>query len=360
MTIYFVMLAISMFFAVYAQRTKPFPQIHSSFVTFGVLTALPFIIITVFRYQVGTDYTYIYESGFVLLQHGVESFPDQGFSLIFRFFGLFTDDAWWAISFVGLLTMIFFFTAICQQSVQIPMSIAVFFFAGIFFEALNSIRQALAMSMFVYSIKYLKARDWKRYFLLNLIGMAMHQTAILYFPLYFLYGVRATPRRCLAVLGIAILGYPVLGILVRVLGNVVPRLSRYIGTVLDGSDFSLRQFVTVFFFMLLHVFYLARYPQEDKEFEWYTYMMILASCLLLYSAEFVGALRAAQVTSIAQVFSFPMMLKKETDDRMRALVGAGILGLLAVRLLVFEIYLSQLFEAVPWYGVIPYKWVFFR
>ena len=151
-----------------------------------------------------------------------------------------------------------------------------------------------------------------------------------------------------------------LGILVRVMAHIIPRLSRYSGTIFDSSDFSLRQFVTAFFLTLLHVFYLARYPQVDKEFEWCTYMMILATCFLLYSAKYVGAIRAAEAASIVQVFSFPMMLKKETDDRMRVLVGAGILGLLAVRLLVFEIALSQLYDPVPWYGVLPYRWVFFR
>ncbi len=361
MTIYLVMLAISLFFAVYAQRARPLPQIRSTYITFCVLAALPFIIVTVLRYRVGTDYASIYENGYDLLNnYGIESFPDPGFSLIFRFFGLFTDDAWWAISFVGLLTMIFFFKAFYHESVSIPISILIFFICGIYFQSLNALRQLLATSIFLYSVRYLKARDWKRYFFWNLLGMTMHATSFIYLPIYFLYGLRATPKRCLVILGAAFISYPLLGVLMRLLVQVIPRFSRYIGTYQDAREFSDRTFLTVLFLTLVHIFYLARYPKQDKDFEWMTYMMIVSTAFLLFSARIPGALRAADGLSVIQVFSYPLMFKKETDDRMRVLVGLGIIGLVAVRFFVFEVYLTQLLAPIPWYGVLPYKWVFSR
>lgn len=364
MGIYLGMLGISLFFAVYAQRAKPFPRIRSSYITFCVLAALPFIIITVFRYQVGTDWQGVYERHFLEMRNpnplGYTPFVDAGFELLFRIFSLFTGDAWWPIAFVGLLTMIFFFKAFSQQSVMLPLSILFFFLCGIYFRSLEAIRQALAISIFLYSVKYLKARDWKRYFFLNLIGMTMHATSVIYLPIYFLYDLRATPRRCLILLGIAILGYPLLGILARVIAQIIPRFNRYLDTYFFSGNFSSRTFVTTLAFTLLQIFYLARYPQPDKDFEWMTYMMLIATVFLLYSRALPGAQRAAESASVIQVFSFPLMLKKEKDDRMRVLVAAGLIGLLSVRLFVFEIYMTLKYAPIPWYGVIPYKWVFFR
>lgn len=116
----------------------------------------------------------------------------------------------------------------------------------------------------------------------------------------------------------------------------------------------------MFVFTLLHVFYLARYPEQDKDFEWMTYMMIVATLFLLFSAQVPGMLRAAEGAAVVQVFSYPMMFKKETDNRMRVLVAMSVIGLLSVRFFVFEVALTYLFDPIPWYGVIPYKWVFFR
>ena len=201
MMVYLTMLGISMFFAVYAQRAKPYRQLNTeiarSYVAFCVLATLPFLIVTVFRYRVGADWVYVYEGGYESIRHGERGFLDPGFNLIFRIFGMITEEPYWAIAFVGFVTILFFFTAFCQQSVMLPLTILIYFVSTDYFQTLNALRQMLAMSLFLYSVKYLEARDWKRYFLLNLIGMSFHATSFMYLPVYFLYGVRATPRRCL-------------------------------------------------------------------------------------------------------------------------------------------------------------------
>ncbi len=105
--------------------------IRSSYIIFSILTALPFIFVTVFRDHVGRDWFYTYEPMFYAVNHGIQKFGDPLFNLIYRFFGPFTEDAYWVIAFVGLVTMILFFIGICQYSVLI------FFLSDRFFSRLR-------------------------------------------------------------------------------------------------------------------------------------------------------------------------------------------------------------------------------
>lgn len=357
MLIYFIMLGISLFFAAYAQRAKPYIEhngsIRRSYNAFCVLAALPFVFVMVFRYRVGRDWAYIYETAYIALQHGIETIADPGFNLIFRTFGRITAEPYWAIAFVGLMTMLFFFTAFCRQSVMLPMTILIYFISCAFFQSLNAIRQALAMSMFLYSVQYLKARDWKRYFFINLIGMSLHASSFMYFPVYFLYGMRATPRRCLTVLAVSFVAYPLTSILFRAIAQFIPRFSRYFGGVFDSHDFSQVSFFVTLLVSLVHIFYLARFPQPDKDFEWMTWMVILGTEFILFSGMIPAVQRAADGACIVQVLSIPLMLRKETDDRMRVLIPTGLVAVFAMQMYIFQGLDGS-------YGVTPFHWVFFK
>lgn len=357
MATYLIMLSTSLFFAVYAQRAKPYRQLNAeigrSYVAFCVLTALPFLIVTVFRYRVGADWVYIYEGGYESIRYGERGFEDPGFNLVFRIFGMITEEPYWAIAFVGLVTILFFFTAFCQQSVMLPLTVLIYFISDDYFQTLNVLRQMLAMSIFLYSVKYLKARDWKKYFLLNLIGSSFHAASFMYLPVYFLYGVRATPRRCLTVLGVSALAYPLSNILLRGLAQLMPRFNRYFGTVFDPTEFAQIDFFIALLVALVHIFYLARFPQQDREFEWMSWMIILGVEFMLFSAVIPGMYRAALGACSVQNFSFPIMFRKETDDQTGMLVIACITVVFAARMFIYAVIDRSL-------GVLPYRWVFFR
>ena len=358
MLIYFIMLGTSLFFACYAQRAKPYIEanaaIRRSYHAFCVLAALPFIFVTVFRYRVGKDWVYIYETGYVALRNGIETIPDPGFRLIFRIFGKITAEPYWAIAFVGLMTMIFFFAAFCHESVMLPVTILLFFVSGAYFGSLNAIRQALAMSMFLYSVRYLKARDWKRYFLINLIGATLHQSSVMYLPVYFLYGIRATPRRCLTILLASLVAFPVLSVLIRLAGQFIPRVSRYFGSMLfDSHEFNVSSLFVSMVVLAVHIFYLARIPERDKDYEWMTWMVLLGTELLLYYPVIPVFQRAAEGASIMQVLSIPIMIRKETDDRMRVLIPASLTALFALQLSITHGVGNN-------FGATPFQWVFFK
>lgn len=74
-----------------------------------------------------------------------------------------------------------------------------------FNKSLNMCRQSLAMSICLFSIPYILSRDWKKFFLLMLIGFGFHKSIILFAPLYFIYNITNNDSRMNKSLAIMIL-----------------------------------------------------------------------------------------------------------------------------------------------------------
>lgn len=58
----------------------------------------------------------------------------------------------------------------------------------LYFFSMNGIRQAIAISLFYYSLKYIDEKNLKKYLMLNVLGVINHESAILFIPLYFILG----------------------------------------------------------------------------------------------------------------------------------------------------------------------------
>ena len=352
MLIYIIMLIVSIYFAVYASQLKTYPMFATSYRIFAALSALPFILVTVLRYRVGTDWTYVYEPYLYYIKNGIEEFSEVGFTTIYRVFALFTDDAWYPIAFIGFITVLLFFGAIYQQSCMIPFSILLFVLINKYFTSLNQIRQMLAMSIFIYSLKHIYQKNWKGYFLWNLLGTSIHTSSLLYLPFYFLYGRKATVKRCVGIMVLNVILFPVAVIVLPKLLALTP-YGWYLDSPYAQNNFYLLGFFVIFFATVLHVFCLYRNHEEDIKFHFMTYMMLASTILLLYSAVLPQILRVSEGLSVIQILSFPQMLKKEKEEKIWILLWLMIVGTYTVKLL-YDVYVNK------WYNAIPYRTIFSR
>lgn len=264
MLVYLFMLAVSLIFAVQASRAKRYPALRVTFLIYAWGSVLPFVVITAIRYRIGTDW-YIYESYFGYIKNHINKFEEEGFNLIFRIFGIFTDEAWYAIAFVGVVTVIFFFCAIYQQSMMIPLSVLLFFVTGKYFNTLNQMRQMMAMAVFMFSLKYVYQRRLMPFLFLNLLGSTLHLSSLMYLPLYFMYGKSFSAKTCMKLFAGSIILFPVLK---KVMPFVLSftRYSWYFDSEYATNDFYLTGFVFNLLIMLLHLWVLYIRGTEEKNF----------------------------------------------------------------------------------------------
>lgn len=141
---------------------------------------------------------------------------EYAFYLSFWLFGRLGISFNMYLYFYSFLFLGLYFNAINKYSQYKFLSI-ILFLLTIFNQSLYVLRQLMAMAILIYSYKYIIARDLKRFSILLFMAILFHLTAIIFFPIYFLYGIKGRNRLLLVVAFFSIL----LGILFRYFDVVV-------------------------------------------------------------------------------------------------------------------------------------------
>lgn len=194
------MLLLSMVNKVHAQYAGFDDFDSNSKIKVNFVFTLIYVIFTILsgiRYDVGTDYnTYIMHQIPDALNHYVYS---TGYKVepLYRgliYIGNFLGSAQWVFVFTHIIFMYFVLQYIKQQSRDYVFSIFIFVFSTFYSFSLNGMRQAIATSVFLFAIKYIYRRQYKRYFLFIIIAILFHKSAIIYIPFYFLNRINLTKK----------------------------------------------------------------------------------------------------------------------------------------------------------------------
>ena len=152
-TTYILMLVFSVTMLLIAQKFEDKKVIK---IIAYVLSGLSFFVVSAIRYDVGTDYFFRYAPDYIKMGQGinVESL-EIGYKIIVWACLLITKD--YAIIFAvtsAIIIGLTFYT-ICKESPYPALSVLIYFGAGFFFHSLNLMRQYLAISVLLFSYRYL-------------------------------------------------------------------------------------------------------------------------------------------------------------------------------------------------------------
>ena len=139
-----------------------------------------------FRYQ--TNYQYITSSKSILYGSrdlGIE----PGFVIINHIVKYIFNDVQYVFIVSSFITLLFIYMAIWGLKEKINTGMALFTYLLLFHNiSFNAVRQFIAISIIIYSFKYISKRDLSKYILFVLIASSFHYSAIMMLPLYFLFG----------------------------------------------------------------------------------------------------------------------------------------------------------------------------
>lgn len=181
-------------------------------------------------------------------------------SKIFHNIGL----SYWVMLFcisVFITTLFFLATERLTQNAGIAVLLGLFFF---FYPSLEALRQIIAISIFYYSLQYID-RDWKKYFILNVIGILFHRTGILTLLYYFFHRYRKVKLPCL----IGAAAFPLLNQLIIKIFSFFPGLLAkylwYFGNLGGAQGFSyLLSLKTIEYVILTFIFIILRDKNENE------------------------------------------------------------------------------------------------
>lgn len=142
------------------------------------------------RYGIGTDYLAVYLPEFQKLQQNPDygSRMEFGYVLLNKLVAALGGGFQFLLFLVSFLTVLFFYLGLKQYREEISVGLGMFIFMLLYYQlSYNMVRQAAAMSIVFYALRYIVGRRFWKYCLFLLLASAFHASSLLFLPFYFLY-----------------------------------------------------------------------------------------------------------------------------------------------------------------------------
>ena len=161
------------------------------------------------RYKIGADYEG-YEFIFSLLNIDVGNYEitrlEKGYYFLIKMVNLISGTQQLVFLIMAIISNYLIYKFIIENSKDKILSILIFFLIGPFYSSgFNGIRQYLAISLFLYSLKYLKNKKVLKYFFFIFLGFLFHKSCILLLPLYLILNLKYSLKQKIIILILSLL-----------------------------------------------------------------------------------------------------------------------------------------------------------
>ena len=153
------------------------------------LPVVPILLVSVFRYGIGTDYLWVYDYGYesvVLGRSWNYSRFEPGYLAINFLVSFLHGSSFWVFAIMAVIFHYFMYRFILEWSENVPLSLLVLFVSQQWLFSLSGIRQAAAIAIVAFAIRFAMGKKPVKYFVFIGIAASFHFTALVYAPLYFL------------------------------------------------------------------------------------------------------------------------------------------------------------------------------
>lgn len=314
------------------------------------LSLLPLLIISAIRYDVGWDYIDIYTNGFIMIGKGYMPyyFSEKPFDYLVKIiYNLSNANPNVLFIVCSIITFIFLSLAIRDQSKNVVLSIIFLFMIRYYFLTLNIVRQGIAMSILLYSLKYLKEKKYKRYILFVLLASCFHQLSLIYIPLIYVYNINFKKKKSYAL----ILIYGLMVAVAFFLIMKYTKYGKYVNSKFNGHQLLIHELIleTVLLFMC---FYNKKNINFNEGYE-KIYLMFLLISFIVSSLAFVipVADRITWYFYLTDIFLIPILINKTKNRKEKMLFLVVLFTITSI-----TIYMQTAIGDS--YSILPYKTIF--
>lgn len=192
------------------------------------LSAIGPMLVSAFRYGLGTDYFYTYIPQFRVIAGGGRSYYEIGFYLLNKIISIFTKNGQWLIIITSILFVGIVYCQVYELCDNYAFSLLIFYLSYNYFVSLNNIRQSLASAILLLALGALLKGRKLLFALFVILAGTMHQVAFVFFVFIFIDKICLTAYMyaLLSIIAIA-LGKVVVPKIISLLIPHMPRLALY-------------------------------------------------------------------------------------------------------------------------------------
>ena len=286
-----------------------------------LFTILPLFLIAALRYDVGTDYLYVYVPYFQTLSWGREL---REIEPLFRLLNQMIiwmggHYQWVFVVCAGIFTLLVF-SQIFRDSPAPLLSIFLLYGLTYYFISLNATRQMVACAILLYSLRYVEAKQWKKFAVTVVIASGFHYSCVLFAVVYVIGRWKIRPRDTVGLSALLFLcTEPITAIALEVIRMTPYRF--YIGSQFD-TDQSGRIILAIQVVVLI----LAAWQYRDVEkYRIYFNLHMINTWLASFAGRIVLIERIRWIFGLSSVILIPMAIRNISNTKMRFLVRVSVI-----------------------------------
>lgn len=314
------------------------------------ISLLPMLVVSAIRYNVGWDYQNIYTNGFFMVGKGYmpHYFSEIPFDWLVKLIYIVSDaNPDWLFIICSSITFIFISKAIEEQSSSAVFSILLLFLIRYYYLTLNIVRQGIAISIALYSLKYIKESNFLKYFFTIILASCFHYISLVYIPIYFFAKMnwKKTFNFLLLVLMpiLVMVGY-------WVIMNYT-KYGNYIGTKFDGQNFLIHEIILGGFVLFIATIQKKSVKYEKEYYHIYYVLQIITFCFAIGSKVLPVADRLVWTFYTQNIMFIPLIIKNLKNIQEKALIIFIILIITSITIIAQSVIGDS-------YSIIPYTTIF--
>lgn len=308
---------------------------------------IPLVLISGIRYGVGQDYFYTYVPIFEKVLRGDTQnvWGDIGYIYLNKFVQLFTDHYSGIFILTSFLFIFFVFKTIYTESDNKPLSTFLLVSMGYYFCSMNGIRQMLATSILMYSIKHIKENNLLRFLICLLFASLIHLSAVIFIIVYLLRNKNVGKN---TIVFSVVFVFATSGIISKLLLYIVG-LTKY-SWYLDSSYNAERVgFIMIIINILILIF--ALIFNRDRKNDIYIKLQWLAVLSTAFIGKIPVANRIQWIFGLPSIILIPNVLKDFNSKKQRIFISSIII-------IVYFIYFLYTIGVKNSNNVLPYYTIF--
>lgn len=347
MLVYIIL--ISLISLVYFLSYKKYINKTTALIISWVLVTLVFALRS---YNIGVDTNnYVKEYNSLVNTRWKDIFNnrmEKGFVILLKLLTMVSKNPQLMIIVTSLIITTSVFYAIYKYSKDQYMSIMLFILLMILMYFMNVMRQALAISIIIYSLQYIIDNKKIKAILIIILAFFFHKVAIFFLPVVFAYNIKINYKVLLGILVLSIIGFFGFGLMSIVIAEFVPKFKHYLNTIYGNPNYFGALLDYVFFLIIFIVLVISLKVKKTNIQKVLLWIFAFQMFFQIFIMKMVILGRVATLFGFFIILLVPSIIE-EQSPRFKKISRLYIYTATILYFIVIAMYRPE------WNGAIPYE-----
>lgn len=252
---------------------------------------------------------------------------EKGYILYNYIICLFINNYYLYLCITSAISLSGFYYFIKNNSKDYFMSLLIFITCSFFSMNFYLLRSTLALSIWLFSIKSIKEKNFWKYLCLTILAGLFHKTIFIFIPLYFLLNINYNYYKLLIFNVFCILLFIFRKIIVK---SLISAFYNYYDGINTSGGYNF--LILLVFLVSLILYHKKRLIDQDKNNNFYINMILFSIPFQIMSISFGSINRIVRYFLVSLIILLPSLLKMKNENNKKYynLLKAGFITFLIV------------------------------